>query len=519
MLSQNKPNCPSVLGAKSDKSVMNIHSILSQCDELIRNGSSEKVHALISQIDKSSLDRNEFLPLAKICRRAGMISEGLRFLAPFSDIEKNRWRDAMTTHERAEYGVLLLKNGSRQDAIKLFSKISPSIVPDVLLNRAFCYMAEWDYDQAEHEIRKYLELDLEPYSKLIADVNLVAALINNEHWTEALEKINYLIEQLAKSERRRLLGNCLELRSQIYLKMENYTGCESDLDQCRQIFKEDESTDQLFVLKWQAYLQAKKEQSTEALVKFRAVAQKRGHWESIRETDRLALLVSADTRTLNYLVFGTPFEKYLKKIFNHFQGHAAIKDLGENPFYTYLSGLGPTQQCLHLATGRMQTDRVTDPLFRLDDEILQLVSALTFDFYRPQSVAEIFYKLYPEEHFNIFTSPNRVHQVISRTRRKLKTLLLPMEVIEGIGGYRILTHSGFGIQVELFRHFRVDTILASVRMAFGDQYFTVTEAAEKLNLTQTQIRRWLKEALEENAVTKLFGGSATCYLVNRRSAA
>src|SRR5262249_54709284 len=59
----------------------------------------------------------------------------------------------------------------------------------------------------------------------------------------------------------------------------------------------------------------------------------------------------------------------------------------------------------------------------------QLVGALVKDFYRPRRLGQLFSDLYPNEYFNPFSSPVRLHRLIQRAREWLASERLRAEIL------------------------------------------------------------------------------------------
>ncbi len=114
-------------------------------DALIKSGRSDLAQIEIQKIDSASLNRGDLLPLAKICRRAGLFFEGLKALSPVIRPEKSNFKMNPNAEEIAEYALLLSKIGSHAEAVALLSQIPTKSSADVELSSAFVWIAQWNY--------------------------------------------------------------------------------------------------------------------------------------------------------------------------------------------------------------------------------------------------------------------------------------------------------------------------------------------------------------------------------------
>jgi tetratricopeptide (TPR) repeat protein len=415
----------------------NYSELISNCDLLIKAGKISAATELISGLNLAQVPRSSRQALAKICRRVDLFGHGLRLLQPLIRQEKKNFEPA-TAGEICEYSVLLSRIGLRQEAMNLLKTVDASVVPEALLYLAYCHVFDWDYDQAVEPLEKFLASGADSYSKLIARVNLISSYIATTQFAKAAELLIVTIELAEQASATRLVGNCLELRGRLQLQQGNFAESRADLNRALEIFHSAQSYDRLFVDKWQSVMTALEQRSTEPLLHFRKEAFLRKEWDSVREADMFTLKVQFNQNLFDHLNFGTPMSGYRRRIQNEVGGQVSA---------SYLLGQEGSN-CLDLQTGHL--DHAED--FSPGKKIHCVLSALVKDFYVPRSIGALFSELYPDDYFDINSSPRRVRQLILRTRQWLKESKIPARIEQSGGGYQFSIYGSFSICIPFGNH-------------------------------------------------------------------
>ena len=277
-----------------------------QCEADVRGGHAQLAARRIGEVSLSRLPRELRLPLANVCRRAQLISLGLKILAPAIHPE-SRLEAPASSGENAEYAVLLTRLGAIEEALSYLDRASEAEVREVRLYKAFCRFNQWDYALALPDLQTYLTADLEPYPRLIGRVNLAACLVALRHFDEAEALLTENIRLAKTGGFARLRGNCHELRAQVHLLTGDPAKAKRDLDRAAGLLGSEATFDELFVRKWRAVIESQESRSIEPLEKFKAEALARNDSESLREADSFALKITFDERRFEHLLFGTPF--------------------------------------------------------------------------------------------------------------------------------------------------------------------------------------------------------------------
>jgi tetratricopeptide (TPR) repeat protein len=480
------------------KSEKKSDELVAECDLLIKAGKISSVISLISRLNLAQVPRSSCQSLAKICRRVGMVSQGLRLLQPIIRHQKEQIKIA-TAGEICEYSVLLSRNGSIQEALNLLTGVNARETPEASLYLAYCHISNWDYSKAIGLLQGFLNSDADSYSKLIARVNLISAHLAVSQLDEAFDLLAETIPMAEQSDASRLVGNCLELRGRVHLHRGDFSNSRMDLNQALEIFGTSQSYDRLFIHKWQAVISAFEESSVEPLIRFRQEALLGKQWESVREADLFTIKIQFDQKLLDHLTYGTPMASYRQRIHT---------EVGGNPSEAYLFGnAGP---CLDLTTGKINGIQDFNP----GKKIHQVIAALIKDFYVPRNMGTLFSELYPNEYFDINSSPLRVRQLLRRTRQWLSENGLPASIEQKKGSYKFLIHGSFGIRIQL----ESPAILSSsvhwqqLKAVFSmGSPFTAKQACEKLNWPRSSFLLLAEWALATGELLKSGTGRSTVY--------
>ncbi len=476
---------------------MNYQEWIKQADMDLRAGRGDQMAHSLNQLTFSTIPRLWRKQVASICRRAGLFADGLRLLTPLIHPDRNKWGAPATAEEQAEYGVLLLKYGSAREAMSLLNQIPAKSLPEVHMYRAFCHMAEWNYASAAADLHSYIYSNPSLYQALIAKVNLAACLVSIEAYDEAMDLLNRNI-QLALSEgARRLAGNCYELRGQIHLLRGHWILAENDLNESAKIFIQDSSPDQLFIKKWKAVLVGLQSGSLAELTEVRVEASQRSHWESVRDIDRFCLKIKFEPQLFKHLVFGTPYAPFRERV---------LRELNQdkpNSAFQFGHAQGPK---VVVATGEL-ANGTTD---RVERQALAVIASLSRDLYRPRRIGELFGDLCPDQHFDIFTSHNRILKIFSRTRQWLRQADVPLMLINENGAHRLSMSGPMCLELEFDRAGSPDVVLEKLKRRFGRNSFTTAEACGELSISRQKFQRWFSSQPAQK-VAKVSKGPLTQY--------
>jgi tetratricopeptide (TPR) repeat protein len=476
-------------------------TLLARCDQDIRAGRIGKAAKLLHQLNTAQVGREWKLPLAKMCRRAGQIGVGLRLLTPVVLSQAHKLLGTATDEEMAEYAVLLQRHGSVGEALRLLERIPADKVPEALLYRAFCHFNSWRYPTAIPLLERYLSSIEQDYPRLVGHVNLAAALAMCRMHDRALATLAKALEEARRWEHRRLEANCLELRAQVFIQMEMFAKAREDLDLGVKLLDSASVHDTMFLSKWSAIIDAQRSESIAPLERMRGEASSRRLWETVREADLYILKVKFDPELHEKLVFGTPFEAYRERVANETGVHSLAQHIviGDS-----------NAPCLDVSSGEFTGGIDLKP----GSKNHQLIEILSRDLYRPAKVGGLFSGLFPGEYFDIFSSPDRVHQILRRTRAWLKKSKTPLEIEEWQGFYSLKIGKGVALKLPLRRQqaswFEVH--LQKLHSAFrAGEILPADVIRGELEFTEAEYKRFIKWALEQKKFQRIGGGRSTSY--------
>jgi len=380
--------------------------LIQQCDSAIRAGRTSEASKLLSAISPARVPREWRVGLAKLCRRAGLNSLGMRLLT--NALRRlNEAADRPTSAELAEYSMLLLRSGAVPEALEKLGGVDTHEVPDALLYRAFGHFARWEYAAAIPHLESYLKESLTPYARLVGRTNLGSAHAECRHHDVALTILNENIRETQAGGHLQLQGNCHAFCAQVHMQNGDYKLARKEIEAAQRIFPLTQINDHFLVTRLALLLEGLETKSEAPFEKLRQLAVSKRAWGSLRDADLFSLKVRFDHVRHLHLYFGTPFAGFRERI---------EQELGRTPARSVYV-LGPIRSPrLDLTTGKINGTA----MFRTGGKCHQMLEVLLRDFYQPYRIAGLYSELFPREQYDIQSSPGRVHQLLWRTRQWLE---------------------------------------------------------------------------------------------------
>ena len=489
----------------------------SQYDQLldlenwVRTGNFAFVIKALRKVNSRTIPRDYIVQYANIANRVDQPRFAYRIL---QKVIKNDQRMNVTPseNEKIEYSESLRLMGLIGDAKKILNGIDSDRYPIVHLRLAFCNIVQWKYDDAISHLQKYINLtSTDDYSHQVARVNLAAALVHAQANEEALVLLEKLKEDSRRNGNRLLLGNSLELMSQIFIQQKNYELANKTIDEAVRVMGDSSSRFYLYLKKWKAICQSLQSQRVDPeVVNCREQARQNKDWETVRDCDLYIGFVTKDSNLINHLYFGTPNPYYRKR----------IKDLLgtdlELPvnFIWSPSGELPSQEIFNLLEGSCEISGANMGTGHLMHQLLILLCS---DFYRPLSVSTAFSELFPEESFSQAGSANRVAQVVKRLRAwfKKNSDLFSIEGKEG--SYRIILQPGAAIRMPQEMPSLSLQSVAWKKLTSGLQsnLFSKQDVIQQLGCSRASAERLLRWAVDSEQVAVISGGPSRRYRLHK----
>lgn len=479
-----------------------------QLDALIKQGKHEQARHELELKNPKSVPREFAVQFGELAFRCHLPLFTLKILHPFVHPE-NEFSITATDKEKMIYATAIFSLGAVNDAILILNTINPQQEPEAHFYKALAHVCDWNYAASIPHLKAYIQSEATPdYRKLVGKVNLAAGLIQIENWELADQTLEQIKTQCQRDNHVLLLGNCYELKSQLEFYQGRYDQALNFLEQAAVHLKDQQGRYSMLVEKGMMLCQlfkSKQDCDFEQLKTFQGKAGELGHWDSIRDTDLFAAIVSEDEALTRKVIVGTPSEHYRQRARKLFGQDFKLN----GNLWWFLPKAGSSsneiekQNCLQF-----------DPYKQLHDNpmLLNLFDALTCDFYKPANLGFLFQKIYSDEKFNPFTSPSRVLQLLRRLDAVLTKQNSSLRIVFKKSEFQLQALEDTNI---LVRRGKVITSYAAVTLKLKEHFdgrsFTPTKACQALNISKSSIHRIINEALSEGGLTKVGLGRGVNY--------
>lgn len=487
---------------------MNWKEVIEDFEGQIRAGQGAVVKKQLNEIGFSNIPRNQFSALANIAVRVGAAAFALKLLG--REVKKSNFRDSgLDLNERVEYAGALSSIGAYPEARRILADLDGSKAPKVFLYNAFAHFNEWNYFDAIPMLEKFIQLTDSEYQNRVGRVNLCAALVYCNDLESALGKLEGLGAELQRDKQFFLFGNVLELKAQCFLGMKNFKQCEKVLVESEKLLSSTGSFSEMFTKKWFAVSQLMQSnpEGRELLKAVEKMARSANHYETLRECDFFQGVYCAEDSLLKKVYFGSPFSSYRKKISRTAKNFEPGTDSYDWQVGTDTDSLDEKPRLIKRLDGR-------NPIGDIEpDAALHNLQKLLFsDFYAPWRIGTLFSRLFPEEHYDVQSSPNRIYQLIHRLNEAAVEASLPVRFESDGYGFRVTSKSHFQITVSAFTEIqnRLGSQILLLKENFGLEVFNSRQAQTLLGKSQSQVSEILAEA-RSKGLKKTGGGRATKY--------
>lgn len=480
-----------------------VSQLLESCDKLIKAGEISEARKKLSRTHPNDVPPRFRATVATLCRRTGLVQLGLKFLTPKDLYDRENWIQTVPAAEAAEYAILVQRMGSIKESLTILNLVENKNCPEVFLYRSFCYFAQWEHEKAVEAIETYLGYKLPKYSQIVAKVNLASAYLGVEDFKKVEKILTELLQMTETEKLHRLHANCLEISARLAFQQQNFKKALQLIARAEKILGDGQSIDSFLIEKIKFLIQARSTGSKKGINKIKEQAKQRHDWESLRDLDYQSLFVKFSKSELNYLFFGTPYKKYKQSLVNIW----GAKNI--EPQYT----LGnPKAPLLDLQVGTVDGET----LFRSGGMVHKTLAGLLRDFYRPVLMADLFKWLYPDEYFNIFSSPDKVQQSIRHTRIFLEKNHFKANIVEDQGSYYLNFQDSLSVLLpQKVRKPDWNYIqLAIIANKTNQKTFLAKELQELLNFGKAPFWKFVSWACENGTMTKSGAGPATRYTLN-----
>ncbi len=388
---------------------------LKQLDLLIRQGQSNFVREVLTELKRSQMPREDLVEFADLARRVHLPLLIVRWLRPIVRPQQPVFPPART-QELAIYSLGLSRLGVFQEAIEILKKLPTDNYPQVLFYLGLVYIEQWDYLSAQAPLQKYVERpDITNYQKTVGLLNLAACYVNERNWRYADSALSLLLIETQSEDRKLLRANTIELLAQTKLFQNEVEQASILLKQSEEILLEKNHQYSFFIKKWLTIAHViRYPDDFQNLMNIRQEALDAKLWETVRECDLFRAIILKDETLFLRVYFSSHSKAYKKRIMKIFNWSQPVP-------LTY-------QNEILKCTGRLEIFHLKPESIEMPPLVYSLFVLLLSELYRPFSIPEIFSLLYPEEYFSHQISVKKVERLIQRLRQVLKKNAIPLEV-------------------------------------------------------------------------------------------
>lgn len=455
----------------------------------------------------TKVPRSYLVKFAFVCRRAGLLNDGLRLLAPLIRKDRRRLVDSTASpREIVEYAALLQRSGATVEALRLLDQVDSTKLPLALLIRSFCHFMRWEYAESIPILHRYLDTPLDPYARHTAEVNLVAALVGAQQFDEALRTVSPCLASCRANGFHRLVGNCLELRSQVLIEAKRFDEADQNLREAEATLAQDSTRDRFAVFKWRQILTASQTQDTAPLDLLANEARRERAWETLREVDFFRVLLTQNGDLEHRLFFGTPYNAYHSRM---------LATRGTLPT--------TTQYHIGSSSSRNRFDILScsghgDTGIRPGGTAHRLLTTLAKDLYRPWTMGSLFQEVFPDAYYDVATSPQRVHQALTQLRAWFDQFEIPARIECFDQRYQLTVHGDFAFTIPRPGYSLAPNAFLLEKLNrdwHSDTWKTGSEISKCLALSGGSLWRFLQWATTTGRIEKFGAARSTAYRLNR----
>lgn len=473
-------------------------------EKLIRSGAAHAARAELKEYSPKT--RGEWERYANLAWRCGIPDHGVRLLSPMARAS-TPGNPLLTPGEQAEYAACLVRLRVVEEGLMRLNALAPETLPKVLLYRALGLVSQWRYEESLTPLRAYISLDeVPPYQRLVARVNLLAALVAERKVEEAEEQFATLSSENRKANHALLLANSYELGAANLVMAGRWREAEKRLAIASEAVADKDSRDYNYIRKWKAILSLLRESGAEKAVgelsEVRRLAQSQGDWESMRDIDRFLAVGQGSEEMFLYVYFGTPFECFREKLVKFFPKRVEIPE-------QYSRDFGGGDEVVDVLTVDSEKSRALHAT-RVSFRLLQFFAS---DFYVPFSLPQLHFGLFPGEFFNPLSSPNRLHQAVLRLRSSLEAEGIPLGIEEDEGRYRLFPKRPCSLMVSRPGADRDPNaiFLLKLRQSWPQEEFTLKMASDYLGINLRTLSRLVSDAVQKGRLRNEGKGRASRY--------
>jgi hypothetical protein len=474
-------------------------------------GQHEQARQLLKTVNPKLIPREWVPRYARLANRVHYALYALKALHRLIAPENKLSATPATDAEKMIYAYALCLLGAIDEALEIFSTINTKSQPEAAFLKALTYFRRWNYAESIPVLNEYLANEsLQPYRRLLGEINLIAAHVSNGEFDQALALAPGVESACREGNYRLLQGNCHELKAQAHFFKRNYEQALQELLMAESLLQGQQGLCLLFVEKWKILCElfkAPSDENSEELQSLQKKALALDDHETVRECDLFRAIVQNDLELLRKVIMGTPSESYRKRARTLYG--KAFRQLGH--FTWVLEGKDSSSEGNAFKFDPYKKQKGKAALYETQ-HLLALFEALTMDFYRPMHLGGLFKKVYPEEKFNPYTSPDRVLQLLKRLDSWFEQQQVPLSVQFKKSEFRLAAKGRVEISIQRGKKLSSKASRWSeVRSVFTGQTFSTAQVCAVLELSSSAAQRLIKQGLAEGLIMSSGRGRGVTY--------
>lgn len=407
---------------------------LNNCDTLIKQAKSKfALKTLRHLLDEShKLSSLQKIKLGNLLRRSGQHQSCLKILYKF--ITTNH-KNEISALAKIEFSGGLIQMGLTTEAREHLNSLDPfEKYPQALLQLGLSYFQEWDHTKAIPYLEKLMSLKdkLNHYDQLVAKSNLFVAYSFAQPSRLNLENLTELSQALKAENAFLLNGLVTQLIGRYWMNQKEFQKAQETFKESLQLVQFVTTFDYLIISKWnlvcETMLALNPKDKLNEWLKLRDLAQQKAHSETLRECDYYCGVLLENKETLFFCFHGTPFKAYRARL-------DKIQELKQSvPISLQFS-----KKSNFISNSKNALINLNEFIFPTDQMIPILIKktffALMSDFYRPMTVARLHQFIYEGQHWNPYSSPTQVRQLLFRLRKYLDKIKCGLKLVEVKNNY------------------------------------------------------------------------------------
>lgn len=439
---------------------------LDKIENLIRSGKLVEARKLIKGISPKEIYAADLVYYCSLLRRIRLSALGAKALQPMI-YPKSRDVVVATNEEKLEYAACLTALGALAEAERILDTVNTELHPITLIRKAFINISKWNYDESNKLLNQYIvHKKADPYTILVAQVNLLQGLIIMEELVEAEELVKYLIETLLEKKNVFLLVAVYEFASELCRLQNKLQQGLNYINLGKKVLVSTQSVDFFLLEKQELLLTAYLNFSPLLQNDFKRLilkAKKIKHYESVRDLNFHQAIVFRDNQLIHKVYWGSSSEYYKKRIFNYCQKYKMELDCN---VYRYGHNVGI---CFNVNSYEMTGAKTG---LKPQQALSKLLHVLVSERYRPLSLYDLFNRIYSHEVYISGYSDDKIYQLIQRFKNFLRLAGLKIRLINNRGFYFLKINQSFSLTT---KNIKRNDISMALYKKFKYNYFTVAQ--------------------------------------------